>query len=1318
METAATIDVVVVYQLQEYYVSAQTSSNRKELLVDLLQCQLLSLVGVLPNEQILFSSSGEILYSHNKTQVATIAVSTISRPRFFLSARSNPTLALASDWRQICTKCTFGDAAVVQPAYRKIVPDGGDPLVTLICESCARTCTTEFQPVSPLELASSKSFISKFISDLVIVSGDIDVGAPPGYTKLSVALNHSASGDYVYLCLKRGGPRALTQIHVLLEEMQSAKSSAEFIVKGTEEVIVTDYDTGYGSHDTAGTRFHIGYDTVQVSGNMEDVETLAITEITVIVGEQVGPPGFIKITRNLNKGILGSVPVHLWYRVSPLGGFVCDSSREHNKFGECLFATRHLKYLDSVIDVMNKGLSSAQKTLAAERLRVDANAIDIHYRQHQPGMLKRLQSGLERAQSYENKHMQEEALKRIPVDNLHERAQANPSPMASYRDELIKQLLHWFKHDFFTWMNEPSCSACNNEKTRLLRMDGPSTAEEIAGQASRVEVYTCPACGALTRFPRYNDPIKLLDTRTGRCGEWANCFTLCCRAMGYEARYVLDVTDHVWTEIYSDHLKRWLHCDSCEEQLDCPLTYEVGWGKKLSYIFSFGHDEVADTARRYTQNWADMRTRRQDVSETWLQMTINQMNNELRKRQTPERVAILTMRAESELKELLCTRSAQKSEIMGRVSGSAEWKNQRNEDGKGEAKFAKATTTSKSVKNISPGLQASNILQQICKNLVIGCQSTKCFNPFCFTGRTRTNSAQVSSDVNERAVQAIQVINGLNHFHPESLVSMQCSNRSIELRNFLWKRHPLLYLSLQDLPSRDDKMPLIDISGNNNHVYNSQHCALRKPFRIPYSGEITNTDTEAKSRREDRAFGMQLHGGKFLEISKLTVPRDIGYVMSFLVRIDQNESLTVQQSDIESVLKVLINASKPADSVEFCVGWKRADRKFVYELVVNETRTKSSVSDALLLSFGQYAHVAVGRDKSSIAVNINGVEVLGTAKEYQENEQVWCLQGPAKIHSSVNVVISHVAVIPTNAFEDLTSFCTEMKKYFVSAPPLVGFGPDGKVSDKRCSEVAAEAQSGYRVAQVLLWGHEFLDGIQFVYEKTLAPGDTNVSSAQSTSLHGALMGNEIAKRQSSQPSVTLHLLQDEVVTRLSGRKGHWIDSITLETNFGRTISCGGKGGGEFTVSVPAHTEIRSISCKAGNHLTDLCVFVLESTFIKDIEDQVVQQLQDIFSSCETLLRSNAIAAALRYLENIARQPEEPKFQRIRASNKYFAGSIGALGDEIARSFISWCGFEETVDQSEKFYIFRPRQPNGDILPPQLTGEAYKRLHFLNFLKNQ
>lgn len=64
-----------------------------------------------------------------------------------------------------------------------------------------------------------------------------------------------------------------------------------------------------------------------------------------------------------------------------------------------------------------------------------------------------------------------------------------------------------------------------------------------------ISCFRCKICASETEFSRYTNPESLLYTRRGRCGEWANCFTLICRAVGFDARLVYDKTDHVWTEV-------------------------------------------------------------------------------------------------------------------------------------------------------------------------------------------------------------------------------------------------------------------------------------------------------------------------------------------------------------------------------------------------------------------------------------------------------------------------------------------------------------------------------------------------------------------------------------------------------------------------------------------------------------------------------------------------------------------------------------------------------------------------------------------------
>lgn len=163
--------------------------------------------------------------------------------------------------------------------------------------------------------------------------------------------------------------------------------------------------------------------------------------------------------------------------------------------------------------------------------------------------LGRLLSARETAARYEDPALQAKARAVVPVDRLRAAACAlvlascspdaasPPPPPVFLFDAFMKVLLRWWKDEFFVWVNSPPCERCGAPTAHAGQLQ--PNAEERRFGAGRVEAHKCSVCSAVTRFPRYNDPGRLLETRRGRCGEYANAFTLTCRALGITARYVV-----------------------------------------------------------------------------------------------------------------------------------------------------------------------------------------------------------------------------------------------------------------------------------------------------------------------------------------------------------------------------------------------------------------------------------------------------------------------------------------------------------------------------------------------------------------------------------------------------------------------------------------------------------------------------------------------------------------------------------------------------------------------------------------------------------
>ncbi|KAF0686418.1 Aste57867_21789 [Aphanomyces stellatus] len=1213
--------ITVVYAGQEHDLEVDVEDTAA-----VLSFQLFSLLGVDVDSQHLVTCTGRTVLPDE-----TYASFAASSPWLLLSSSSdgssfNPSIDV--DWHESCSRLVAPHVPLVQPAFSA----NGTP----VCQSCAMTCCSQGSLVMPIQnnVETRDRIRGQFICEVDLVVGAADVAVPHGFTKVPVDLNHSVSGPFIFLCYKKGTtpvlcPSYLQNLIVHVSTGGSTRPIAHIKVVHSSDIVpqVKGYTTipvNCNTGTTSAVGVYLCYRRVPAA-DFRALQGLALQ--SVAISPSSSPiEGMVQSPLDLNAGHAGATPLHLYSSTNPLAGFVCGNH------GMCLFEPRlrldKTSETDSWTELSSHQLQAATQLDAA--LRRQWQASDAKHFEQEEARLKQMLAGqLQNTLKYERRDYQARALATIPMPLLQERARANPTPQPTPEDEVLRQLIRWFKHEFFTWMNSPNCHACGQPNTQSIRQEGPVTPEEVAGEASRVEVYQCGHCRALTRFPRYNDPTKLLETRTGRCGEWANCFTLCCRALGYEARYVHDFTDHVWTEVYSPHHERWLHCDPCEDQLDCPLTYEVGWGKKLSYIFATSCDELVDVVRRYTQDFDSLLDRRTMAREEWLQQTIAELNRT--KAHSPGRQEVLRHRALAEAVELSAVKTAKAHETVGRISGSKEWRDSREESGGTAAATAGGSLASATLLATTTSVDANQHLKTLLEGMLKGgcANDTSCVNPFCLYARNSRAGFDVTAYTAE-SIQAIMVLQPLAS--PEGLRSLLCPTPG-SFRALVLALPLVFYWPLQD----HDASAVVDASGHGHHGTATQ-CALRKPLLVKDDAQATGAllSTMAASLR-----------------TTVQVTSE-SWTLLFLVRWVGTSASTASSSTAPIAFLRLATSD-----ASWTLSYSPSTLQFHWGDHATSLTTLALHSTYL---------VAVVSTSVGVVGFVNGQESFRAATPIPAASSLdiaFQVDAPDSRHGPVPIV-SHVAWViqPLSA-----PLLQALVRASIPPPKLSKSGPDGTVDPSlECLETEAVEDSGCRLSSVHLWAGDFFDGLQCEYTTTQEAGPTA----------RVVPGRAWTVANSTKHSLTL--MDGEFITHVRGRRGAWMDQLSLTTNFGRTVAGGGNGGGQFDIALPVGHMVRAFHFDLGDHVTSPVVFTCPAP-----RGLVFAALEK--ATCEKAVAVQAAQAVTRYLTNLANDPANPKFHKIKCTNAFFEKNVSPLGN-AADDIFAACEFSRAVEGSDVFFVFR------------------------------
>ena len=148
----------------------------------------------------------------------------------------------------------------------------------------------------------------------------------------------------------------------------------------------------------------------------------------------------------------------------------------------------------------------------------------------------------------------------------------------------------------------------------MKNLENPSTKEAIRNNMTRAYNFTelfdwehsylkWVPIGEI--FDRNSDPVKILASGKGRCGEFSILYLSACLSLGYEARLLVSVKPytywelHNWVEVKVND--SWIHVDPTDKIWNDPSRYKSWWGEigKNALIYAFEDGKIEEVTDRY-----------------------------------------------------------------------------------------------------------------------------------------------------------------------------------------------------------------------------------------------------------------------------------------------------------------------------------------------------------------------------------------------------------------------------------------------------------------------------------------------------------------------------------------------------------------------------------------------------------------------------------------------------------------------------------------------------------------------------------------------